>query len=161
MVIYTSIGLLLSVIVHLATVGGLNLFAESEFTFLLHAAIFPSFFYMILSARKNLKGLKRGEFNSLLFKSSPKFVAYAGIAVFVYALVNFGYSMLHLLEGSPTVKDGVYILENHGRHVKDLTELEYFSLKRMELRGFSGHWLLFFMVPFIYFKYVEKKYITK
>jgi hypothetical protein len=46
--------------------------------------------------------------------------------------------------GSPSIKDGQYILENHGTFIKILTEAEYNHFQANIVRGFSGHWLLFY-----------------
>jgi hypothetical protein len=48
------------------------------------------------------------------------------------------------LEGSPDIIDGKYVLENHGTLIRELSEVEYFKLRANEIRGFSGHWMVFY-----------------
>jgi hypothetical protein len=53
--------------------------------------------------------------------------------------------------GSPTIRDGQYLLLEHGKLIRELTASEYRALQTNEVRGFSGHWLVFFFVPAAYF----------
>lgn len=46
--------------------------------------------------------------------------------------------------GSPEIQDGQYILQNHGKLIRTITEQEYHHYKANEVRGFSGHWLIFY-----------------
>ena len=53
--------------------------------------------------------------------------------------------------GSPSIQDGKFVLQSHGRLIRALTEPEYTAFKANEIRGFSGHWMVFYFVPFAYF----------
>ena len=156
MYIFSLSGFIAALAIHFLTVLGVNYFALSNYTFILHGLLFIPFFGMIISAKTNYPNLEKGGFNKLLFSNLPLYLNWFTKLVFVYAVLNFIFSISLLEEGSPTIKDGIYILENKGSYVRDISLSEYYSLKRMELRAFSGHWLVFFLLPALYFKYANK-----
>ena len=45
-------------------------------------------------------------------------------------------------------------LNDHGKVVRELTKQEYQHLQTLEVRGFSGHWILFSILPVTFFKYL-------
>jgi hypothetical protein len=51
---------------------------------------------------------------------------------------------------SPQIKNGEYVLDNHGQIVKVLTQRQYFKLKGAELRLFATGWMFFYFVPAAY-----------
>ncbi len=71
-------------------------------------------------------------------------------------MVNFVLFALNSEGGGPSIRAGKFVLESHGRFIRDLTATEYTAFKANELRGFSGHWLIFYYVPFIYFLFNPK-----
>jgi hypothetical protein len=78
-----------------------------------------------------------------LFGNIPRPLLAIGVFGFFYAFINFLLAMIPM-SGTPDIKDGHYILHNHGQLVRNLTESEYHSLKARMTRGFSGHWLAFY-----------------
>jgi hypothetical protein len=46
--------------------------------------------------------------------------------------------------GSPEIKNDKYVLSNHGQIVKELSKDEYDVASAQSLRGFSGHWIIFY-----------------
>ena len=69
-----------------------------------------------------------------------------GAVIFVYAIVNFMLFMVATEGGSPTIQDGKYLLLNHGELIREISLEEYSAFKANEVRGFSGHWLVFYYV---------------
>ena len=60
-----------------------------------------------------------------------------------------------LMEGViPAEKEGRYYLHGHGRKIRDLEEGEYRQFRAYEVRGFSGHWMLFSVIPMTFFFYI-------
>lgn len=59
--------------------------------------------------------------------------------------------------GVPDIWEGAYVLLNHGKLFKTISETEYIDYKFNQLRGFSGHWLAFFYMPMVYFYFRAKK----
>ena len=110
---------------------------------------------MLIHSRKGaLTSNKKAYFKDLL-KGIPKPARALAIGVFVYAGINFMYSITLLSEGSPAIQDGNLVLLDHGHYVRELSEAEFFALKRAGVRAFSRHWLVFFLIPALYFRYVN------
>jgi hypothetical protein len=78
-------------------------------------------------------------------------VVAVGIAIFAYAILNFLIFMKLTEGGNPSIQDGKYVLLNHGTLIREITQAEYHSFCANEVRGFSGHWLVFYFMPFAYF----------
>ena len=81
-------------------------------------------------------------------------------AAFVYAIINFMLFITLMEGGSPAVSNGNYCLQNHGKKIRDLTKEEYQRFQAYDVRGFSGHWIVFSMIPMTYFLAVHPKLQT-
>jgi len=68
----------------------------------------------------------------------------------VFFAIHFVLFLIQSHAASPKIKNGEYILDNHGQIVKVLTEREYFRLKGAELRLFATGWMFFYFVPAAY-----------
>ncbi len=148
-------GFVVALFIHLLTVLGVNYFAEHNATFVLHFLIFIPFIGMIIHSREGTSTAGKTAYFKDLLKGIPKPMKALAIGVFIYAGINFMYSVTLLSEGSPVIQDGNLVLLDHGRYVRELSESEFFELKRAGLRAFSGHWLVFFLVPALYFRYIN------
>jgi hypothetical protein len=51
---------------------------------------------------------------------------------------------------APEIKNGEYVLNDHGKIVKTLTRSEFYKLKGAELRLFAAGWMFFYFVPTAY-----------
>jgi hypothetical protein len=143
-------GFVLSVVVHIVALLGRDVSAQVPLVWSLHLGIFVVFIPFVLSSRKVL-----GPKPSLaeLREIFPGWVVALGGVIFAYAILNFLLFMLATQGGSPSIHDGNYVLEDHGRLIRTLSASEYASFKANEIRGFSGHWLVFYFVPFAYFMF--------
>ena len=63
--------------------------------------------------------------------------------VFAYAVINFALVIWLTGGGSPSQKNGEFILESHGQFMRVLTKDEYQRMRAYSLRGISGHMILF------------------
>lgn len=102
-------------------------------------------------ARWNARNQQYKEIQSKLIALAPRPLRIACKAAFIYAIINFALFMPLMEGGSPSVKNGNYYLQSHGRKIRDLTKDEYLRFQSYELRGFSGHWMFFSIVPMTYF----------
>jgi hypothetical protein len=68
----------------------------------------------------------------------------------LFFAINFGVFLLAAHAASPEIKDGEYVLNNHGEIIKILTRPEYLRLKGGELRLFASGWMFFYFVPLSY-----------
>lgn len=146
-------GLGLSVLVHVAALLGNDVTARFPYVWLLHVGIFFVFVPFVFIGRKFL-GSKPTL--STIQGGFPRWVVALGIAICAYAAVNFALFIVATADGGASVRDGRFVLENHGRFVRELTKGEYAALKAHEIRGFSGHWMVFYYVPFAYFMFYKK-----
>jgi hypothetical protein len=64
--------------------------------------------------------------------------------------INFGVFLVASHAASPEIKDGAYVLNNHGQIIKMLTKMEFVRLKGGELRLFASGWVFFYFVVLAY-----------
>lgn len=141
-------GFLLSLAAHVAALSGIDVAGAVPAVWSLHAGLFAVFIPFVLSTRQALAGnvpLRE------LAKGVPPWVAVLGGALFAYALLNFLLFLLHTEGGSASAEGGKYLLKDHGRLIREITATEFAAFRANEVRGFSGHWLVFYFVPAAYF----------
>lgn len=143
-------GFFVSVIVHFATFLHLEFLADFPAVFILHLGAMGGVLF-IIAADKGWLGDPRSWTDE--WESIPGWVFALGGVVFVYAGINFALFIAQLEGGMPTVDQGRYLLLDHAKLIKEPTYDEYVSLKLRQIRGFSGHWMLFYLLPFAYFTY--------
>ena len=147
-------GCTLGLIVHLLSLADYDITDKVPFVWVLHMGIFVVWLPVVLDLKKNeeLKAYQQSGmmnrmnpvgFFKIIFKQTPTWLTVIAIGGFFYAFVNF---MLFMASqhGTPDIRDGQYILHNHGQLIKTLTEQEYHHYKANEVRGFSGNWLAFY-----------------
>ncbi len=152
--IIAVIGFTLSLIAHIVSVSGIYIGEQFPFVWALHLGIFVVWLPTILKLKNKTGFSKRdrkyGDSLKMFFKAiffdMPKPVMIISLFCFVYATLNFWLFMDAGQGGTPSIVDGKYLLQNHGLLIKELTESEYFKLKANEIRGFSGHWMMFYSV---------------
>lgn len=123
---FSSVCLALSLVVNVASYFGISLLEELVF---LHFGIFVLGIPAAVSA-KNRK-IKKAPWwppsASLraLTEGGPAWGPRALVAAHVYALVQFVALLVLSHAGTPSIRDGKYILHSHGRLIRELTETEY------------------------------------
>jgi hypothetical protein len=80
----------------------------------------------------------------------PRWVWSVGGLFFVYVIVSAAVYFT-VYEGQPRIKEGAFALTSHGRVVREVSEREFRDAQRLEVRGVSGHWMLFSAIPTVYF----------
>ena len=117
------IGFIVSTIVHIAALMGTKIFPEAE---ILHVGIFVVFFPAILSTIRVQKlRMNRSDVWKLLLLGCPSWMKKVTYVLFSYAIVNFIIFAI-LPKGSP--QNG--------------------SMPVEVIRGFSGHWIIFYWASF-------------
>ena len=96
------------------------------------------------------------QFTSRVVRLVPRAAQILCVAFFAYAFINFALFM-SLMDGSPGVKGGKYYLHSHGRKIRDLTREEYLQYQAYSIRGASGHWMAFSVIPAVYFLSVHSR----
>jgi len=147
--IFAFTGFFISLIVHLTTFFGIDPAKHVPWVWVLHLGIFIVFIPMLF-----VQGLKRKkDFWPKFLASMPRLAQYTIKAFFVYAAINFALFFFLSKGGVPDVRDGKYVLHSHGNVIRELSEEEYEWQKAYVVRGFSGHWMIFYLVPALYFWY--------
>jgi hypothetical protein len=146
--ILSAISFTLALVVHGLTFAHIDIMETIPAVWVLHVGIFVVFVPLVFSARR-LSGAdqKYRDFQSLF----PEWANTLITVVFIYAIVNFVVFMFLSHGGVPAIRDGQFILHSHGKLVRVLTEKEYHVQRAYVVRGFSGHWLVFYLVPALFF----------
>jgi hypothetical protein len=122
---------------------------------LLHLGAMAAVFAVIIHTRSvrrraNAAGMQGKRITDLLMRSTPRLFTRIEAFLFFYVIFNFVYFVI-THEGTPRIRDNKYVLMHKSTHLRDLTEEEYHEYTRRELRGMSGHWLLFSGLALGYF----------
>lgn len=148
------LGLMLSAAAHAAALSGIDVAARIPAVWGLHAGVFVVFFPFVLFSRRTF-GTKPSW--QQLRAACPPWLFAAGIALFVYAGINFFLFMQITEGGNPVIENGKYLLKEHGSLIRELTPAEYGAHRANEVRGFSGHWMVFYFMPMAYFLFVRPR----
>jgi hypothetical protein len=93
---------------------------------------------------------------TVIIRSVPMTIRILCAGVFLYTLVNFALFMINSEGGGPFAENDKYYLKSHGHIIRELSEQEFYRFRAYELRGFSGHWILFSLIPTIYFAHIRR-----
>ena len=143
--------LIISGLFHLLTYFPTNAYDNQLFIFVLTVATFPPFYIGIKSLKKEFAAqqiknphIAYQQVLSSVKEALSKNVIWVGIELVAYVFFNFFFSILFLNQGlGPDIVNGTYVLQDHGRIVKEITATEYALHRRYEMRGISGHPVLF------------------
>ena len=116
-----GIGLVLSLVVHVASLAGVALFGHNAFA--LHVGIFVVWIPTVLVAHRYARDFKSKDFWKAALRGCPSWMKATTYGFFAYALVNFAYFF---------VTTGLMRSNQSG------------VPEAATLRGFSGHWMAFY-----------------
>lgn len=138
-----------SLITHLSSIADFDLIEKFPFVWFLHIGVFIVVIAAIFVLRQ-LPEMQDQQIRSnplrvlkTLTKGTPYWIIAIAVAGFIYAGINFSLFASSQI-GSPEIKDGQYILQEHGQFIRTITEQEYHHYQSNIVRGFSGHWLAFY-----------------
>jgi hypothetical protein len=140
--LYGMLGFTASSIVHFGTYLGRGLSSDHPLFWVLHIGIFPLFFVFVWRlrawhrVRRGIFGLKQRQFRWRELRAYfPAWVPPLVVLLFAYVIANFFLATGHLSQtGSPTPPT-------------DAQPALYMA------RAFSGHWLIFYLVPTLFFAF--------
>ena len=167
------IGWTMAVLTNVLALAQINIGQYIPYIWVLHIGIFAVWIPVVFDLRgnKEIQELNKNKsftnFKSqfgiwnIIFKETPKWMKIIAISGFFYAFFNFAIFMISMDNSSPHEKNGKYTLQNHGELIREISEEEYHEYKALEIRGFSGHWIVFYgIATAILFKhshFAEKK----
>jgi hypothetical protein len=131
-------GLGASVLVHVVSFFGVSLFEQFVF---LHFGVFVLGIPAVFSRRK-VPGWPPGAAWRALLDGAPSWAGRALQIAWVYFALNMVALFILGEGGSPDVRDGRFILHNHGQLIRELTESEYRWQLSHVSRMFSAGWAL-------------------
>jgi hypothetical protein len=148
--VLAAIGLAAAVVVHVLTFFPDKAIAtrDSPLFFVMHLGIFVVFVPFVL-AQRELFGTARPGWRELL-SIFPRWGQLLVNFATAYAVVNFAL-FLFTERGTAEIRDAQFVLMNHGTFIRALSEQEYYLARSYVTRGFSGHWIVFYLVPMLYF----------
>lgn len=141
-------GCALSLAVHIAALCGVDVLSLTQSVWVLHAGIFVVFVPMLLQLRHS--STVRAQGRAALWRGLPAWVGFVAALLIAYAVLNF-FVFSGGMQGSPAIRDGLFVLENKGQAPRAISESEYHALQAAVMRAFSGHWLLFYFIAFAHF----------
>ena len=144
------VGLLLSLVVNVTAWCGVSLPEACPALWSLHVGLFVVFIPFVIVFRKSFG--RKPSF-SRLKTLLPPWVFATFVTLFVYVFINFALAMWTLKDGGPAIREGQYVIANHGHVVRSITAAEYQAAQAAAARAFSGHWLIFYFVPFVFFAF--------
>lgn len=147
------VGLVASIAVHVSTFLGTDMAATMNpaIAIPLHAGLFLPFFATVYALRVELKGADGRELMRRLVRMVPIWARVLFLVAFYYAIVNFGLFMVRSGGASVQQRRGETVLTTHGRVVRKVTSEEAARHEVLVARGFSGHWMVFYLMPTLFF----------
>lgn len=148
-------GFALAVIIHTTALSGYPLSMDTPLMPLLHIGIFVVFIPAVIDSgyrrrawqmeqRKAGKPLKKAP-GEIIFEHTPQWLYVIVRLLTFYVVINFVLFAKNTGGGGPHIYNDQYAIVNHGELIRYVDKSEYISLKANEVRGFSGHWLLFYL----------------
>jgi hypothetical protein len=123
--VLAAIGLLLSIAAHVIALLGLPI-PGGKLVWSLHIGIFVVWLPAVLVASRANRGKPRSDLWKTVLSGCPPWMRYAGYGLFAYAIANFIWFMVVSSSNPAPAGDA----------------------PSLEIRGFSGHWMVFYGVAF-------------
>ena len=139
-----QVGFAASLIVHLSTFFGLR--ATLDYFWFLHVGLFVVLIPALALTNYNQPETSKSKIFNFGMEKSPGWLKLACIIFLIYAGINLILFLTAMGGGGPDFIGGKYVASSHGQIVREITESEYWHLKILEARGFSGHWMVFYLV---------------
>ncbi|WP_130434967.1 hypothetical protein [Rivibacter subsaxonicus] len=146
------VGFGLSLLVHACALMGVDVSANVPYVWSLHVGLFVVFIPFVLMSRRTLGAKPRlVDIRSVM----PTWAFVLGLVLTAYVPLNFLLTLAISEGGQPSIREGKFVLQIHGHVIRELTSAEYAIHQANVMRALSGHWLVFYYVPFAYFMFRE------
>jgi hypothetical protein len=146
--ILTAAGLVTAVTIHILTFyPDSSVTSDHPLFFLMHVGAIASCGALALALRKRFGTVRPGWRDWLSI--FPRWGLVLIVLAMAYTGINFQSSFRE--GGTAEIRNGQYVLMSHGTFLRALTQEEYQAARAHVTRGFSGHWILFYLIPTLYF----------
>lgn len=143
------VGFCLSLAVHGLALWGIDIQSHVPAIWVLHLGFFVVSIPMIFQLRNS----KYKDDQMALFSDLPSWAVIVFVLLSAYVPVNFFVSMgVAMAQGAPEIHEGAFVLMKKGVLIRQLSEVEYHARLASITRGASGHWLVFYFLPFAYYR---------
>lgn len=159
---------IISLIVHSLSIFKYDVSGKIPFVWILHVAIFIVWIPTIREMKKN-PSLEHPrvfsddvirKFYSNLFRNTPRWLTVLSFLCLAYTIINF-ILFISTQNGTAEISKGQYVLMDHSKLLRTITVEEYHHYKANVLRGFSGHWLTFYIIAAaVLYPYKKKAIIS-
>ena len=144
----SACGLGAGIAIYVASYAGSTMDGLFRWAIVLHIGVFLLMLSLYLA---DYSAFRSGLFFWKGFRQGmPKWVVPAIKLLGTFFVIHFAVFLVQSHAASPEIKDGNYVLNNHGHIVRMLTKSEYLRLKAGELRLFATGWIFFYFVPTAY-----------
>jgi hypothetical protein len=161
--ILAVVGFVISLLVHASTFFGV---VPPKMTFLLHFGAIVIFIVAVLDwtrvamSRRTTRSMAEArrahaELSRQSIRAVPTWIKVVCVLCFAYTALNFVLLFVNMEGGAPGNEGNHYYLHIHGKKVRDLTADQFHQMEAYEVRGFSGHWMLFYLISAVFFLYVS------
>jgi hypothetical protein len=140
-------GFVASFVIYIGSYVGTTMDNLARWPVVLHIGVF---FLLVPMFAVEHSALRERTFWKSFAQGLPKWVAPGIKLLGLFCIIHFVLFLVQSHAASPQIKDGQYVLNDHGRIVTVLTEPEYLRLKGAELRLFATGWMFFYFVSTMY-----------
>lgn len=158
-----AFGLVASAATHVATFFGVNPLGAGPGIMVLHALIFVVWIpTVVFVVRRMSGGNDRWAFWAVVTRHAPLWMKALSIVLAAYAFFSFFFVEFVLnREGVPSTSSGQKALVSHGKVIRRLSDEEYERHQAYSIRGYSGHWMMFYAVGMTVLCSLAKEAATK
>ena len=155
--VLSACGLAASAIVYVESYLGATMDGMSRRAIVLHIGVFILLLPIYAVEYSSIKD--RTFFWAGFAQGMPKWAVRSIKLLGLFFIFHFVWFLLHSHAASPELKNGGFVLNNHGQIVKVLTQSEYLKLKGEELRLFATGWMFFYFVPMMYWWFPKRQQV--
>jgi hypothetical protein len=137
-------GLLASIVIYVQSYRGATMDGIARWAILLHIGIFVLLVPMYAMEYPAVK--QRSFFLKGFARGMPKWVVPGIRSLGLFFAIHLVLFLVQSHAAVPEVMNGEYVLNDHGKIVRALTQSEYYAQKGAELRLFATGWLFFYFV---------------
>jgi hypothetical protein len=141
------IGFVLSLIVHLSSYFGFDFIDRAPIFWLLHVLVFLPFGASIYYARRDPNHAEKN--HDQAWRAAPLWLRLAAGLCFAYAIVNI-IVCIRGNEGKPVREGDHYSMRDYTGRIHGITDREFHAYQAQVARGFSGHWMAFYLIALIF-----------
>ncbi len=161
--VFSFFGFALSLIIHSFSVLGTNIISSNSlYFFLFHFLVFLPFGILVVVSQPQSKLHKMtvgNDYQKWFFSPMPKWTKFAVYIFSGYVLLNFIFCLPMIATAKAKILDGKYVLIPIKKEVvpqniiREISPQEYELQTSYETRSVSGHWMIFYLMPALFFWY--------